>query len=222
MKQRNESSNRSCSPNPRFLKTLINLTISQSHLASLNYCRTIFLFILGYGYDLWQPLLLSSSSFHITKDHAYFAVFASPEQKMARTISTSKRELCLLAIHHICAMIQQWISGLPTNSPLWILWRHSDRNSKMLQNCLTNLFPFYLNLSLIWKRTLIFKVVLVSGVQQSESGIETNTMLWISYTPITSKKKSSSGSLRSGDTGSSFHHNFLREAGDIILHLGLN
>lgn len=113
-KQRNRSSNCSCSPHPRFLNSLIILTIVQSHLASWTYWRITF--ILGSSSDPWQPVLLSSSLFHIPKDNTLFAVLVSPEQKMARTFSPSKSELGLLVIYCMGAVIQESTLGLPTQS----------------------------------------------------------------------------------------------------------
>lgn len=132
-------------PKPQIPDSLTILINGQSHLASLSYGRITV--ILGSSSGLWQPVLLSSSLFHITKVKTHFAGLASPEQKMARTLSSSKSELYLLVIHCMWAMIQSRYLVYPPNPPLWILLGHSDRNSKMLQNCfMSNQFLFYLNL----------------------------------------------------------------------------
>lgn len=56
--------------------SLIIPTTGQSRLAGLNYCRIIV--ILGFSSDLWQPVRLSSSLFHVTKENTHFAVLWKP------------------------------------------------------------------------------------------------------------------------------------------------
>lgn len=134
MKQRNESSNCSCSPHPRFRNSLIILLVSLISTAWIT---------AGCG-NQYYCLVLSSISPNITPILLFLQA-----QSRKWPVPSALRKVNLVCLWSTVWML--WYKSpylvYPPNPPPWILLGHSHRNSKMLQSCLvSNQFLFYLNL----------------------------------------------------------------------------